>query len=56
MQALREKAAKISGPNSSEEDITQIEYGNGINIVDKATERRLLRKLDLRIVPMVMWM
>lgn len=24
--------------------------------VDKATERKVLRKLDLRIVPMVMWM
>lgn len=24
-------------------------------VVDKMTERKLMRKLDLRIVPMVMW-
>ena len=24
--------------------------------VDKATERKIMRKLDLRIIPMVMWM
>lgn len=25
-------------------------------VIDKLTQRKLLRKLDLRIVPMIMWM
>lgn len=41
-------------------DSTDAEYAGtdkeASPVVDKALERKLLRKLDLRIVPMIMWM
>lgn len=42
-------------PDPSDAERTGVDK-EALPVVDKATERKLLRKLDLRIVPMVMWM
>lgn len=33
----------------------QLEDGSPVTTIDKETERRLLRKLDIRIIPTVIW-
>lgn len=50
------------GPASKEADFAvdsshdEVESAGGPVTVDKITERKLMAKLDKRIVPMVMWM
>ncbi|KAL0938280.1 major facilitator superfamily transporter [Colletotrichum truncatum] len=51
---------KASWPQNSDASSGQVEtveqaFNTDSDIVDKATERAVLRKLDYRIVPMVMW-
>lgn len=50
---------KIAKPHddSSSGNVENLEEAPGAHlmVVDKATERGVLRKLDYRIVPMVMW-
>ncbi|KAI8281103.1 putative transporter [Colletotrichum sp. SAR 10_98] len=52
-----EKAAWPQNSDASSGQVETIEQAPGpdTEIVDKATERAVLRKLDYRIVPMVMW-
>lgn len=54
-----EKLAQPNDSDSSSGNVVTIEDGTGpsadLMIVDKATERAVLRKLDYRIVPMIMW-
>jgi hypothetical protein len=47
----RSKEAGTPGDSSHDE----VEMTEGPVVVDKMTERKLMRKLDIRIVPMVMW-
>ena len=42
----------LSGNNSNDE----VENAGTRVIVDKMTERKLMTKIDKRIIPMVMWM
>lgn len=44
----QEKATFTPGP--------EVEDAGTTTVVDKMTERKLMRKLDLRIIPMIMWM
>jgi hypothetical protein len=49
-----EYESKESGlPSDLSQD--ELESAGTPVVVDKMTERKLMRKLDLRIVPMVMW-
>lgn len=51
---------KSSGSKASDSESCKVEGleeapGNDAEFVDKATERAVVRKLDYRIIPMVMW-
>lgn len=54
-----EKLAQPIDSDSSSGQVVTIEDGAvpsaDLMVVDKATERAVLRKLDYRIVPMIMW-
>ena len=52
-----EKAPAVGSPNPDEvtQDPYKGETGDSSTVLDKQTERRLLRKLDIRIVPTLMW-
>lgn len=52
-----EKAPVPGSPKADEvtQDPYKGEEGNSSTVLDKETERRLLRKLDIRIVPTLMW-
>lgn len=54
----------MASPSSSErekrddealQDIRLEHASDAVEFVDEATERKLLRKVDLRIIPMIMW-
>lgn len=56
------KDLAAGSPSREEEEFgspspSKLEYGEGNDaiIVDKETEKRILRKLDIRIIPTVMW-
>lgn len=36
--------------------LNEVEETGTSTVVDKMTERKLMRKLDIRIIPMIMWM
>jgi hypothetical protein len=54
-----EKLAQPNDSDSSSGHVVTIEDGvvpsANLMVVDRATERAVLRKLDYRIVPMIMW-
>lgn len=53
---LENQGNGIASPAESSDAENTRAAKDALTSVDKATERKLLRKLDLRIVPMVMWM
>jgi hypothetical protein len=53
-QSTLEKKRENSTP-SVPEKIEQVEHVGSSIAVDAKTERRLLRKLDIRIIPMICW-
>jgi hypothetical protein len=48
-------AADAPGADDASTPPSKTEEATGPYVVDKETERRLLRKLDIRIIPTVMW-
>lgn len=52
-----EKDMKPKDSDNSSGNIENVEQATGgdVEVVDRARERAILRKLDYRIVPMVMW-
>lgn len=60
VHAAGAEGEKVPWPQNSDASSGQVEtveqaLGSDSELVDKATERAVLRKLDYRIVPMVMW-
>lgn len=51
-----ENAAHIENEKSQNTIADQGESGQDVPVVDPETEKKLIRKLDLHIIPMVMWM
>lgn len=48
-------ATEPTQADAASQDPYKGEEGNSANVLDKETERKLLRKLDIRIVPTLMW-
>lgn len=50
-------ANEKKGHDSDSPSDSRVEYAiDQPIVVDEATEKKLMRKLDLRLIPMVMWM
>lgn len=47
--------ARLGSQPSVPEKIEQVENAGSSVAVDAETEKRLLRKLDIRIIPMICW-
>lgn len=51
-------AHEKKGHDSVSPSDSRVEYAidQPVAVVDEATEKKLMRKLDMRLIPMVMWM
>lgn len=47
--------ARLESESSAPDKIEQVENPGSTIAVDAETEKRLLRKLDIRIIPMICW-